>query len=315
MIEELIYGYFKQRFYSLRQTGAGWWSFNDPFHDKKDGSSRVNFEYNRVMDFRTGTSYETIEYIALLEGLSGYKETLDYLGFNILPEPVVKYVAVPRPTISNMPDSKPLDFETRDRFFIRGIEYLNKRGFKIEFLQNKGVSISMTGKFAGRIIIPYLENNKCVYFTARDYFYGELPKYKNPAVGETIKTASEVLYNSQYLKGLKSCYFAEGLMCAWTLEQEGYPCISTGGWHLSDIQKSLILNSDLEEVIVFADREFFKKTALQYAFLMKHKKVKVVNFDALLPEQKDVNDAGLELSLLMEKKTDWLTFKQILNAK
>ena len=312
-IEYLIFGYFRQRFRSFRQTGGGWWMFNDPFGDKKDGSSRVNFDFNRVMDMRSGLTYDVVEFIQILEGLSSYRETLDYLGFNIIPEVPTEYVRPPRPIISNMPLSKSLDFTTKDRFFIRGVEYLVKRGFDIDFLMSKNVSICMEGKYVGRIIIHYIEDNRCVYFTARDYFYEALPKYKNPLTGETIKTASEVLYNKEFLQS-KSCYFVEGIMCAWTLEQAGHKAIATGGWDLSDTQKNLILTSPLEEVVVFADRAFYKKTLKQYAFLVKHKRLKVVSFDALLPEQKDVNDAGIELSLSLEKATNFITLKDIICA-
>lgn len=303
-MNELVYTYFIERFRSLRQVGTeGWYSFNDPFGNKKDGSSRINFEYNAVMDWRTGKTFSAIEYIQEVEGLSSYAETCTYLGADFSPTPIPLRQAKIRPEVSNVPDGLKLDALCKDNYFHKGVNYLLSRGFELDFLMDLALRVCIEGKYAGRILIPFIENDKCIYFTARDYTGKRDPKYSNPVTGDTVKTASEALYNSDALKQ-RVCYIVEGVFCAWTLMQAGIPAIATCGWSLSEAKKELLIKAPCTEFIVIADKGFYKKSCREFAFLRSTKTIRVVNFDGLPDTKKDVNDVGAAYTLELALKAN-----------
>lgn len=291
-MNELVYTYFIERFRSLRQVGCeGWYSFNDPFGKKKDGSSRINFDYNTVMDWRTGKTFSAIEYIQEVEGLSSYAETCTYLGADFVPTPIPLRQTKIRPAVSNLPEGLNLDALSKDNYFHKGVNYLLGRGFDMDFLLDQNLRICLEGKYSGRIIIPFIENDKCMYFTARDYTGKQDPKYSNPYTGDTVKTASESIYNVEALKQ-KVCYIVEGVFCAWTLMQVGISAVATCGWSLSEAKKELLIKAPCMEYVVIADKGFYKKSCREFAFLRSTKTVRVVNFDGLPMDKKDVNDVG-----------------------
>lgn len=312
-LDDLLYGYFTNRFYSLKMTGGDWWSFNDPFGTAKDGSSRVNFTLRRVMDWRTGLSEDIISYIQLVEELTNYAETLEFLGYNITPQPKPLYIAPIRPLVTELPASLELDVETKDRFILRGREYLINRGFLVDFLVSKGVKLCVQGRYSGRVLIPFLdEGGNCEYFTARTYI-NDTPKYLNPKVGETTKSHSKVLYGMEYLNE-PHIYLVEGIMCAWTLQQQGYPAIATQGWELSEAKKRLLYSSNAEKITVFADKGYFRKSLIQYMFL-KDRDLRVVNFDNLGDGLIDVNDIGASSAIQLASATNRVSIKTLINGK
>ena len=191
------------------------------------------------------------------------------------------------------------------------VKNLKKRNFNIRSLQRKGIGYCTTGPYKGRIIFPYYQDGKLVYFNARK-FLEVGPKFKNPTEEEAGVGKSMLIYNIDALSIYDKVYLFESVTNCITL---GDRATGTGGKSLSKWQTRQYINSPCKSIVIGLDPDAMKeayKTALE---LSRYKKVKVLIF----PEGKDANDLGKKATKKLEKNTPYKTYKEFyklyLNAK
>lgn len=183
---------------------------------------------------------------------------------------------------------------------------LRKRGFSISRLMSKGIGYCASGKYAGRIIIPYYENGRLIYFNARKFIdLGE--KFKNPSEEEVGIGKSQIIYNRDALLIYDKVWLFESATNAITL---GNNATATGGKALSPWQKNEYITSPVEKIIIGLDDDGQKEAYKLGMDLASHKKVKVLRF----PPKKDANDLGAKATREIEKSTPWMSYQDCYRA-
>lgn len=309
MLSDLIYGYFKGNFPEMYPTSQGWYRFNNPFGAKQDKSSAVNFDLLSVQDWRSGLRVTTLEFIRLLESLPNIEATLKFLDFNILPiqKPVIEVSKQVEETIIPAEFLSLYEGETILHDIVQ--DYIIERGFTVDFMANMGCRYCIEGKFFGRLIIPYIDQQgNWQTFTGRDFLKNQEPKYKNPKTETVMVRMGEAIYN-EWAFNFPKVYVNEGTMDALTFVRDEHQAVAIGGWAMSTKKKSKFLEAKTEEFVVIADRGFYKKTMHQFSFLLGHKKVKIINNDDSLG--KDANEAGTAFMLEKEKSTPYLQYSDL----
>jgi DNA primase len=177
------------------------------------------------------------------------------------------------------------------------------RGYDIDELALKGVGYCTKGPYKGRIITPFYENGRVVYFNARKFIdVGE--KHKNPSINEFGVGKSLLIYNVDALWLYNRTYLVESATNALTL---GDRAIATGGKKLSNYQVSKIIKSPCKEVSIVLDKDAWWE-ALQLGLkLSPHKRVRLIE----MPDDRDVNELGKKKSLKLIKKSKVLSYKEI----
>jgi hypothetical protein len=103
----------------------------------------------------------------------------------------------------------------------RAYSYLKKRLIKEETINELGYIYDDSSEFTGRIFIPFYEENKFVYFLARD-FIGSALRYKNP---HKINS-KEFVYNIDKIDE-NEVVICEGIFDALTLDKQvAFPMLS-----------------------------------------------------------------------------------------
>jgi hypothetical protein len=179
---------------------------------------------------------------------------------------------------------------------------LKSRGFNITKLMTKGVGYCITGKYAGRIIIPYYYKGTLVYFNARKFIdVGE--KFKNPSEEEVGIGKSMLIYNHDALYAFKKVWLFESATNAITL---GDSATGTGGKSLSQWQRNEYITSPCEEIIIGLDDDGQKEAYKLGMELAPFKKVKVLRF----PKGQDANVIGAKATRQLEKESPYLSYKE-----
>ena len=75
------------------------------------------------------------------------------------------------------------------------LKYLVNRGFRTTRLFELGFGFCPMGYYAGRVVIPFTELGKIVYWQARDFTQKQDPKILNPLVSMCGTGKSEVIFN------------------------------------------------------------------------------------------------------------------------
>lgn len=256
-----------------------------------------------------------------LEGLSILAEAYSYLktfeGIDVLEAPL-EYL---RETKFQLPEGYTLLMLGDGRLATKARAYMESRGFNTIDLSLMGVGYcrGANNRYWGRIIIPFYERGKIVYFNARKYI-GAGPKFDNPPIEEAGIGKSALLYNSDCLYVYEKVYIVESATNALTL---GPNALAGGGKVFSSYQISRVLDSPVKEVVIILDPDAYKEALELGLALVNHKKVKVVS----LPEKLyirgikkrimkvDVNAVGRDITLKYERKTPFQTYPELFNAK
>lgn len=183
---------------------------------------------------------------------------------------------------------------------------LKKRGFTINRLMSKGIGYCSTGKYAGRIIIPYYQQGRLIYFNARKFIdLGE--KFKNPSEEEVGIGKSQIIYNHDALYVYNTVWLFESAFNAITL---GDNATATGGKSLSQWQKNKYITSPCKNIIIGLDDDGQKEAYKLGMELAPHKRVKVLRF----PTKKDANDIGAKATRELAKQSPWMSYKDCYKA-
>lgn len=295
--------YFMER-WGMWEYTRGWLKGDCPLcgKDKKLG---VQIEENKAHCFSCDFRMTTFRFIMEIENLNQYNEV-----YNLLK----KYNGTTSIySVSNEPEREAKHLQLPPEFKLIGLytsqtarlveKNLKKRGFSIPYLMRKGVGYCATGKYAGRIIIPYYENGQLRYFNARKFIdIGE--KFKNPTKDECGVGKAEVIYNIDALDLYERIWLFESTTNALTI---GDSAIGTGGKSLSPWQKNKILQSPVKDVLVGLDDDAYIEALKLGLELCNFKRVKVLKF----PPKKDANVLGKKKTKELAKATPFLSYNEL----
>lgn len=305
-INNKLAAYFKTRldFFDYRR---GWMKGDCICSRHKKLKFGVNLSRNRTNCFVCGIKPKPIEVVMELEGLATWTEAVNYL--NAFED--ADYLETPREYL----EEKPAQFPESYRLLALGTShvaqmarnYMKKRGFNILELSAQGVGYCTKGPYAYRIIIPFYERGRLVYFNARQ-FMDVGPKFLNPPVEDFGVGKNLLMYNVDAIHIYQHIYLVESATNALTL---GPKAVALGGKILSNYQKTKLLSSPVENITIILDDDAYDRaidTALKLAL---HKRVKVVK----MPEGLDINDIGREETLSICKKFKPMKYKDILKLR
>ena len=305
------YEYFDNQF-ELVQGTKGWWRMIDPFDPKalvkRDRTLAVHFEMNQVMGFRSGyrasietflvelyqTTYQEIGKLKKIQG--------DTEPPIIKPRRIesIKSLELPTGTIPILEGDSAIGQAARS--------YMSNRGFDLYYLTSKGIGYIGSGPFTGFICLPCYENGKLVFYVLRDYL-GRTVRYHNPPYDATIKSAGQVVYNSDALNLYEEIFITEGIIDALTV---GPTCTATIGKEITLDQKSIYIKGKAKSYIVLSDPGAYARNRIQFATIAQYKKVKIVDLTIL---GGDVNKVGLELVLDLVHDTPYYNPLDLFNQK
>lgn len=300
--------------YFIQKLGAfdyrhGWLKCTCPYCGKENKYG-INLSFNRTNCFVCGEHPNPIQLVMDLEKLDTYQELLQFIE-----EKDFKYLGYKEEEIELrtqedliMPPGFNLIGSNLDTHIGKAaLNYVLKRGFKLNHLRVAGWGYGDSGPLFGYLIIPFFEDGKLIYYNARR-FMGSGPRYRNPDTEDSGIGKSFIIYNKEALYMFHKVYLCEGAINAATL---GEKAISSGGKSVSRYQINTILKSPVEEVIIILDPDA-KMKALDVAFqLVNEKRVKVV----YLPETKDINDLGKSISMQYIRETPYHTYSDLLVLK
>lgn len=292
----------------MEEYHKGWLKGDCPMCGRKNKFG-VNLFQNRSNCFVCGFHDQplkiALEKTGLLTLNSFISRKLDYFEKEYSFEPVLQSLDENK---VNLPESYKLI--TNAHCFIGDLaqKQMIKRGFKIRDLALLGVGYCTKGKYKNRIIIPYYENGKLVYFNARRIL-PEGPKFQNPTAEELGGVGKSLLiYNIDALNIFNRVYLVESAINAITL---GPQAVGLGGKVISNYQLSKIIESQCKEIIILLDDDAYKYSISTALKLIFYKKVKVI----LMPKGKDVNDIGRKATLKLVKQEPFLTYNMLLNKQ
>lgn len=132
------------------------------------------------------------------------------------------------------------------------IDYMAGRGFDLEVLMRLGVGYCLDGQYSGRVIIPFWENGRLVYWQARDYT-GQVAlewKIMNPPMDTTPHGKSSVLFNIDEASQYDFMILTESWGSALSL----WPyAIGLNGKSMSEVQFNKITRTKTSTIIVLLD--------------------------------------------------------------
>ena len=301
LVKTKLFSYFTQRL-GMFEYRRGWLKGDCPFCGKgfKFG---VNLDDNRTNCFSCETKKKPLSVVFEVENLTTFSEVYSFIG-------TFEDIKI----FQNLPDQDEHreEFQLPDEFRLVGLyesqtakmveANLKGRGFKISRLMRLGIGYCAGGKYGGRIIIPYYQQGKLVYFNARK-FLNAGPKFLNPTEEEAGVGKSKLIYNYDALLGFTKIWLFESATNAITM---GDNATATAGKSLSPWQKSTYIKSPAEEIIIGLDPDAMREAYKLAMELAPYKKVKVLEF----PGGKDANDLGYKATKKLEKATPYITYKE-----
>lgn len=309
-VQSKLYDYFRFSL-NMKPSNKGWLSGDCPSCGAKRKFG-VNIQSNRSNCFKCGEDRKPIKLMAQIESLQGsndirkFLDTLSDSDYGIFQEKTIPKMYESNHTHSKLPpEYKLIGIENGvvDKMVQKN---LISRGFNIQKLMLRGIGYCATGKYAGRIILPYYYGTELVYFTARS-FVGRGNKFTNPTEEEIGIGKSQLIYNRDALYMYDTVWIFESITNCLTI---GDNTIGLGGKSLSAWQKSEIVRSPCKNIIIGLDEDAYDLALKMAHELAQHKKVKII----LFPKDQDANDLGKKETKLLAKATPYLTQQQIYSA-
>jgi hypothetical protein len=112
------------------------------------------------------------------------------------------------------------------------------------------------GKYKWRIIVPLFEDDKVVYFIARDFMGGAYKKYDNPKKEEISIGKEEVVFNINGARMVNQAVICEGVFDAIRVGIDGVAILGTS---ISELQYIKLLS--LKRIYVMLDSDAYDKAA------------------------------------------------------
>lgn len=280
-----------------------------PFREEKHPSFAVNLENGSWVDSGANEESERkgsfIHLLAFFRGES-YEDTADYLldkYTHILDDTdtlkLEMNLSMELPEVAVLGADKYADVIGKDSSYLlnRGISYDTQHYFQTG-MGRKGDSIALPWHDAmGRII-----NIKYRSIKGKEFWFSK--------GGQPIKNHVYGLFAVKQLR-CKEVWAVESEIDALYLWSNGIPAIAFGGASINDVQKKLILNSDIETLVIATDNDvvgkrFGKALFEEFGGYINIKSIKI-------PEgKKDVNELNAEELTICKENMQYFEFNLIL---
>lgn len=158
--------------------------------------------------------------------------------------------------------------------------YLNLRKVEKATVIDHNCGICRVGPFMNRMIIPVFERGQVVSYQAADLTRKSPWKYKNAFA------KMDFLYNIDRIQKKGLLIITEGVLDCWRV---GPHCVCSFGTHLTDRQKSLIIEKEPEYLIGLWDNDAYWKMVEQMEYFDPFVENVVTR---LLPEGQDPDSMG-----------------------
>jgi DNA primase len=297
---KILLNFLKTNFGEVKTTATGEWRVNSPF--ASDNKQHLYIEPNKgvVFDFKSGFKGDVISFISEFLQI-GKKDVIPTLlkeyglkgEFNDLR--VEDYVNKAEDLV--LP--KGLKFFSEEKHGIirdQAYNYLLNRGIPEENIQEFGYVYEPNTEFDRTVFIPFFENGRIVYFTARDFTGKNFKRYTNPH-GVNSK---QFVYNYDRIED--TVFIFEGVLDAISLQgQVGTAMLSAD---IGREQCIKILNRAPNTIVFVPDNDETGEKTLQrnINLLMKFKppsldfKIKIYR----IKDAKDFNESGEHHIYLMK---------------
>lgn len=306
-IKSKLYSYFKENLGAIDYKN-GWLKCDCPICGKKNKFG-INLYQNRTNCFVCGYNEGPLYLVMDIENLISIAEVYKFLGD--VSEAMIYYE-------KEIPKSeKPVEVKLPEGYVnIKRAEgrvgrilqkYVQKRGFNLKEVSAKGWGYCTKGKYLGHLIMPYYAGSELIYFNARRVI-GAGPKFNNPPLDEFGIGKAHLIYNADALYMYDKVFLVESVTNAETI---GPNAVGFGGKNLSPFQKNLIIKSPVQKISIALDKDAYDKAIELALQLSPHKKVKILNFK----DDRDVNDLGKKKSLILDAKSRYLDYTQVIKRK
>lgn len=215
----------------------------------------INLEKFQFCDFKAGASGSCYSLFRDMLNLRSNKEVVNYLMKNYgngqtLDINKEKDIKTGSNTIEIFKEvDKPIFFYQKEKigdFGKKCLKYLLSRKVPIEYIKKLGYVYDQNSKFNKRIILPYFEDNRMVYFQARSIDKNNPLRYLNPAGLDT----KNFVFNYDSLND-ESLIICEGIFDAMSIDpnEQVATCMCSGD--LSSKQLTKIFNKAKPKKIIY----------------------------------------------------------------
>lgn len=298
----------------MREVGGKGWLGGDCPHCGKEGKFGIHVEDNRSNCFVCGTRMNLKTLVKTVHQLKTDREfytILDkYRGFKIHIDRPNREEPIPKDIGDDiLPEGFRLLGTGNSILEQNALKQMKARGYSKSRLWALGVGYCPKGRFKHRVIIPYYEGGKVVYFNARAVSKAAPAKYLNPDELEAGIGKGHVMYNIDALRVYDKIWVFEGVLNALTVGSRG---INIGGKKPSPWQLGEMIKSQAKKfVIALDDDAYYEAIELALQLTTVGKLVKILHF----PEGKDANDIGRKATLKLEKQAHYMNYIQVLRLK
>jgi 5S rRNA maturation endonuclease (ribonuclease M5) len=233
--------------YSLRDDGP-FYRARPLYRDSDNPTSlRINKDTGSFVDFSTGDKGSLAKLISLTTG-EETKEVAKMLGDNFY-ENLFEVIKKPR-----LKFSRPLSWDDVGHC-INDYSYFKKRGISEATQQEFGVKKCLSGKMAGRYVVPvYNEDGIIISFSGRTWFDNNPTKWK--ILGPKTDCVFPSHLNLSHIKETKKVILVEGISDILYLWDRGIKnCICLFGTQINPKIKSFLMSLDLESIIITTNNE------------------------------------------------------------
>ncbi len=203
------------------------------------------------------------------------------------------------------------DYDSEDRKIQHAWAFLYERGlFNLE-KNDLTYYISTKGRYAGRLIIPFIENSEIFYFQART-LGDETPKYLNPT--DDWPRSSHILY--PFDEEADHLVVCEGPLDAISLQIQGVNATCTMGCSVSEIQVEALKDFNGKIIIGYDNDDAGKRGVGKFDYLRRLKRMADLHICHPPLEVKDWNDAhmgGRDLSEFVNYHTKKYDYDYLIN--
>ncbi len=269
---------------------------NSIFAEDEKLHMSINLDTGLWQDFKSQEKGNFAQLIAAVEQIP-YESALSYLRSKLLDTPELLFevssIRLEQEPVANTNMQGIFNsFKKFDPFSINEnslTERLARKFILSRKLQKGSFYVSTKGRYANRIIIPYVENEVPYYFQARNLSVLGM-KYLNPSREVTGVKSSDILY--PFKNDCDYIFITEGPVDAITLQVNGINATCTQGSHLSHAQAEALKD---KQIIFAYDNDSAGAEGVRQARKMMLSKNKNEFCVARLPEQyKDWNELHVD---------------------
>ena len=284
----------------------------------------INLDKGKAIDFIGGQGYSARSLIGAIKNLDRNELDQFIIEFALKRAAGMKvsdFIKSDKPKITVPPIIIPVDYPKEDFLDILGEgytankvrSYLANRQISTEQIKRYHLQYAYKGKFAGRVIIPFIDDREVVWFQARAVSPNAYLRYDNPKGAKRTM----LVYNIDAID--KVAIICEGPFDAMTVNGQAIM-----GSQLSEWQALKIWQKKPEKIIIVPDEDYIKKLGVSPGYrgaiksverlLDKGCPLERINI-AFVDGGKDLNDLGTAKALDVLRGAVPVNFSTVLRFK